>query len=66
MLAYPVLATLIRELKEMQEVVAAFDASVEPFEEYNAASVDAMGAIQTTQSMTQRTRLIHTPTVSES
>ncbi len=40
---YPVLATLIRELKEMQEVVAAFDASVEPFEEYNAGSVDALG-----------------------
>ena len=39
---YPVLATVIRELKEMQEVVAAFDASVEPFEEYSAASIDAM------------------------
>ncbi|MBK37972.1 MAG: hypothetical protein CMB45_03170 [Euryarchaeota archaeon] len=39
---YPTLATVIRELKEMQEVVAAFDASVEPFEEYSAASIDAM------------------------
>ena len=39
--AYPVLATLIREAKEMQDVIRAFDESVEPFEELNSRSTDA-------------------------
>ncbi|MDB2565359.1 hypothetical protein N9X64_00420 [bacterium] len=39
--AYPIIATLIREAKEMQDVISAFDATVEPFEEFNNRSTDA-------------------------
>ena len=39
--AYPVLATLIKEAKEMQDVIRAFDESVEPFEDLNNRSTDA-------------------------
>lgn len=40
-LPYPILSTLITEMNEMQDVVAALDATIEPFDKYSMASVDA-------------------------
>ena len=40
-LPYSVLACAISELREMQDVVAALDATIEPFEKYSASTADA-------------------------
>lgn len=40
-LPYSILACVISELREMQDVVAALDATIEPFEKYSASTVDA-------------------------
>jgi hypothetical protein len=38
---FPVLSVLITEMNEMQDVVAALDATIKPFDKYNSASADA-------------------------
>jgi len=38
---YPILATLIAETKEITDVVTALDATIAPFEKYNATTSDA-------------------------
>ena len=40
-LPYSVLACAISELREMQDVVTALDATIEPFEKYSASTADA-------------------------
>jgi hypothetical protein len=40
-IAYPVISTLIDELKEMQDVVRAYDESLDAYDSYNAASTNA-------------------------